>query len=551
MVDDGTQGDAVARDGIFTLRVAFTEPTPGTVRLQVSATFRAGGQRITSAVALLLIVGNTPPVANAGPDQTVVVGQTVTLDGSASTDADGDPLQYRWSFVARPTGSQATLSDSTLVHPTFVVDRPGMYTVQLLVNDGKADSAPDAVAVTTINALPVANAGPDQTVLVGQTVTLDGSQSSDVDGDALSHRWSFTIVPTGSQANLSDPMAIQPTFVVDLPGTYVVQLIVNDGTLDSTPATVRVTTVNRPPILASIGNRTVVVGNTLVLQLAATDPDGDPLTFAVDPLPANASLDATTGRFIFTPGASQVGTLVLTFKVSDGQLTAEAPITVTVTECQPPTITAITPLTGPVGTEVTITGTNLNCGTAQTLTLNGVPAVITSLSPTEIKTSIPLGGEGGLFTFSTPGGTITVPQTLAFDVVLSRDFALAVMPGSGQVLQGATTTYTVELQRLGAASFTGLAALAVTGVPSGVTATLASPMLTAGQKTTLTVSANTTALVGTSTLTLQATATVDTKPVTRTATFVLDVQAGGRTAVVGQFTFLDGTPLAGVKLHSH
>jgi hypothetical protein len=382
---------------------------------------------------------------------------------------------------------------------------------QLIVNDGTADSLPATVSISTGNSQPVANAGTNQTVFVGATVHLNGSASSDADGDALSYRWSFTTVPTGSQATLSDPTAIQPMFVVDLPGTYVVQLIVNDGTLDSTPATVRVTTVNRPPILASIGNRTVVLGNTLVLQLTATDPDGDPLTFAVDPLPANANLDATSGRFTFTPGASQVGTLVLTFKVSDGQLTAEAPVTVTVTECQPPTITAITPLTGPVGTEVTITGTNLNCGTGQTLTLNGVPAVITSLSPTEIKTSIPLSGQGGLFAFSTPGGTVTVPQPLAFNVVLSRDFALAVVPGSGQVLQGAATTYTVEMQRLGTVSFTGLATIAVAGIPSGVTATLASPMLTAGQKTTLTVSANATALVGTSTLTLQATATVDTK----------------------------------------
>jgi RHS repeat-associated protein len=491
---------------------------------------------------------NSRPVANAGPAQTVLVGTTATLDGSASSDVDGDFLTFRWALTTIPTGSAATLSAPMTVHPTFEVDKPGTYMAQLIVNDGTVDSLPATVSISTGNSQPDANAGTNQTVFVRATVHLNGSASSDADGDALSYRWSFTTVPAGSQATLSDPTAIQPMFVVDLPGTYVVQLIVNDGTLDSAPATVRVTTVNRPPILASIGNRTVVLGNTLVLQLTATDPDGDPLTFAVDPLSANASLDATTGRFTFTPGASQVGTLVLTFKVSDGQLAAEAPVTVTVTECPPPTITAITPLTGPVGTEVTITGTNLNCGTAPTLTLNGVPAIITSLSSTEIKTSIPLGGEGGLFAFSTPGGMVTVPQTLAFNVVLSRDFALAVVPGSGQVLQGATTTYTVELQRLGSASFTGLAALAVTGGPSGVTATLASPMLTAGQKTTLTVSAAPTALVGTSTLTLQATTTVDTKSVTRTATFVLDVQAGGRTAVVGQFTLLDGTPLAGVKL---
>jgi len=161
-------------------------------------------------------------------------------------------------------------------------------------------------------------------------VQLDGSASSDADGALLRYRWSLTAAPTGSAAALSDPNAVKPTFQVDLPGTYVAQLIVNDGTVDSLPATVRITTANRPPVLAPISNRTVGLGDTLVLQLTATDPDVDPLTFSVDPLPANASLDATTGRFTFTPAANQVGTLVLTFKVSDGKLGDEKPITVTV-----------------------------------------------------------------------------------------------------------------------------------------------------------------------------------------------------------------------------
>src|SRR5262245_25324263 len=139
MVDDGTQGDVVARDGTFTMRVTFTESTPSPVRLQVSATFRAGGKRVTSAAALLPVVGNTPPMANAGPDQTVKVGQTVTLDGSGSTDEDGDPLSYQWSLVMRSTGSQATLSNPTLVHPTVIMDRAGAYTVQLTLNDGKGE----------------------------------------------------------------------------------------------------------------------------------------------------------------------------------------------------------------------------------------------------------------------------------------------------------------------------------------------------------------------------------------------------------------------------
>ena len=176
-------------------------------------------------------VPNRLPVADAGPDQTVFVTQTVQLDGSKSSDPDGDTLTYQWSFFSLPAGSQAVLSNSTSVNPTFVVDKPGTYEIQLIVNDGKSNSFPDVVTINTENSRPVANAGPDQTVFVTQTVTLDGSKSSDVDGDALTYQWSFLSLPAGSQAVLSNSTVVNPTFVVDKLGAYEIQLIVNDGKL--------------------------------------------------------------------------------------------------------------------------------------------------------------------------------------------------------------------------------------------------------------------------------------------------------------------------------
>src|SRR5581483_2923025 len=132
-----------------------------------------------------------------------------------------------------PSGSLAVLSDSTAVHPTFFVDKKGSYVAQLIVNDGTVDSRPDTVTITTENTPPVADPRAALPVKVTDTVHLDGSRSSDVDGDPLTFRWSLTVKPIGSAATLSDPSTVAPTFVADTAGIYVAQLIVNDGTADS------------------------------------------------------------------------------------------------------------------------------------------------------------------------------------------------------------------------------------------------------------------------------------------------------------------------------
>jgi hypothetical protein len=228
---------------------------------------------------------NSPPVANAGPDQSVFFGDTVTLDGSGSTDVDGDPLTYSWSFTSRPPGSTATLSDPFAVNPTFVVDVSGTYVVQLIVNDGTVNSAPDSVTINTLNSPPVANAGPDQSPFVTDTVTLDGSGSTDVDGDPLTYSWSFTSQPAGSTATLSDPFAVNPTFVVDVFGTYVVQLIVNDGTVNSDPDTMTIITLNSPPnavaVLVPPPAGQVFFGDTATLDgSGSSDVDDHSLTYS-------------------------------------------------------------------------------------------------------------------------------------------------------------------------------------------------------------------------------------------------------------------------------
>ncbi len=93
---------------------------------QVASSIDAGASSspiLGQVSAYLFLVVQSPPLADAGPDQTVLVGDTVTLDGSRSSDVDRDPLTFSWSLT-RPAGSGATLSDPTAVNPTFVADLP-------------------------------------------------------------------------------------------------------------------------------------------------------------------------------------------------------------------------------------------------------------------------------------------------------------------------------------------------------------------------------------------------------------------------------------------
>jgi len=91
---------------------------------------------------------NKPPVADAGADVSCVQKDTVTLDGSASYDPDGDPLIYSWMIEFKPNGSNAVLSDVNKVAPSLETDLPGDYVIKLVVNDGTVDSNPSFVTVT-------------------------------------------------------------------------------------------------------------------------------------------------------------------------------------------------------------------------------------------------------------------------------------------------------------------------------------------------------------------------------------------------------------------
>ncbi len=88
--------------------------------------------------------GNRAPVANAGAAQTVAVGATVSLDGRASSDPDGDALTYAWTLI-RPSGSAATLTGPSSSQSSFVADVAGTYTATLTVRDGTSPNSASVV----------------------------------------------------------------------------------------------------------------------------------------------------------------------------------------------------------------------------------------------------------------------------------------------------------------------------------------------------------------------------------------------------------------------
>ncbi len=226
-------GSAASLSGPTTATPSFVADVAGTYL----ATLVVNDGEVNSAPASVAITANTPPNADAGPDQDALTGSLITLNGSASSDADGDAISYSWSLQT-PAGSSAALSNPSVVSPNFSADVGGIYTATLTVSDGKAQDA-DTVVID-VNTPPLANAGPDLSGVIGTPVVLDGSGSSDADGDALDFGWSLQS-PQGSNAQLSDPTAVSPSFTPDVQGSYLATLVVSDGRFDSVPDSATIT----------------------------------------------------------------------------------------------------------------------------------------------------------------------------------------------------------------------------------------------------------------------------------------------------------------------
>ena len=293
---------------------------------------------------------NGPPVVNAGEDQTVGEGETVTLSGSA-TDPDDDAIvSYLWSAPGSGIEfAEASSASTTFTAPAVEVDTA--FTLTLTAGDG-TDYGSDDVVVTVRDSAsnaPTADAGPDQTVNEGDAVTLDGSGSSDPNNDALEYFWEYV---TGQPPlALSGAAAERATFAaphVEQATDLEFRLTVRDtdGNEGTDTVTVKIRNgengppadpPNRPPRVDARGPASVVEGDTATLAGMAADPDGDRLEYLwTQTSPASPRVALDSPRSLATaftaPQVDSDTTFTFALTASDGRAVASDSVSVKVTD---------------------------------------------------------------------------------------------------------------------------------------------------------------------------------------------------------------------------
>ncbi len=242
-----------------------------TAKDRYDITIRASGSGIygTNNERSFTLTASWPPVADAGADRTVTEGSTVTLDGSASSDPTGEAITYSWTA---PSG--ITLQNPNTVSPSFTAPRVSSntaYTFTLAVSDSEG-SVTDEVVVTVRNrppppppnTPPVADAGSDQTVYGGDTVTLDGSASRDPGGRIASHSWTISPFVALDNANTATPTFAAPNVTSSTGYTATLTVRDNRGASDTDTVLVTVLPAAAPePVGISLaGGATAAPGAT-------------------------------------------------------------------------------------------------------------------------------------------------------------------------------------------------------------------------------------------------------------------------------------------------
>jgi len=212
--------------------------TPSAAAPATTFTVTASNSAGSTTVPLVITVNDVAPtsLAYAANPATYTVGAAIAPN--APTVSGGRPTSYSVAPTL-PSGLALNASTGVVSGTATVVSPTTTYTVTAS-NPAGSVTASLVLSVEAPNAQPVASAGSPQRVPVGTAVSLDGTASLDPDGNSLTYGWTLTTRPPGSNAVLTSATTARPSFVADVAGTYLATLVVNDGRVNSSPATVSI-----------------------------------------------------------------------------------------------------------------------------------------------------------------------------------------------------------------------------------------------------------------------------------------------------------------------
>jgi len=421
-----------------------------------SFTFTVSDGTVNSSPATVSITVapiNDAPVAaaqsvNVNEDGTVAI----TLTG---TDVDGDPLNFTAGAASHGmlTGTAPNLTYSSAANYN------GSDSFTFTVNDGTVNSSSATVSITIapINDAPVATA---QLVNVDEegsvAITLSGT---DVEGNSLTY--SAGTPAQGSLTGTAPNLTYTPS--ANYNGSDSFTFTVNDGTVDSTPATVSITIapINDAPVAAA-QSVNVNEDGTVAISLTGTDVDGNLLTFTAG-TPAQGSLTGTAPNVTYTPAANYNGSDSFTFTVNDGTVDS-TPATVSITVApinDAPVAAAQSVNVNEDGTvAITLSGTDVE-GNSLTYSA-GTPAQgsLTGTAPNVTYTPAANYNGSDSFTFTVNDGTVdSSPATVSITVAPINDAPVAnaqsvsldedttaAITLSGSDLEGSALTFSVTVQ---------------------------------------------------------------------------------------------------------
>ena len=447
--------------GAITGTLSYTSAGTHAVTVTVSDGTLTASQSVTWTVTDV----NRAPLLTVAANQTSAENTTVALPLVAS-DPDGDALTF--SATGLPSG--LTIHPGTgAIAGTLAYDSAGPHTVVITASDGTlSDSRTFAWTVTNVNRTPVLTAIADRTDVENATISLP-VVASDPDGDTLTY--SATGLPSGLAIHPTTG-AITGTLAYTSAGTHPVTVtaIDPDFATGSQTFTWTVTNVNQAPVLTALAGRTDAENATVSLSVAATDPDGDTLTFSATGLPEGLTIGSTTGVISGTLSYASAGAHPVTVTATDtASATGSQTFTWTVTNVnQAPVLTGAVGRTDAENATVSLplAATDPDAD-ALTYSATGLPAGLTIDATTGVIS--------GTLSY-TSAGTYNVSATVSDDAVsTSQSFTWIVTDVNGAPVvtavadQTSAEDTTVMLPLVASDPDGDALTYSATGLPGGLT----------------------------------------------------------------------------------